>query len=346
MDMELRRALAAVEDVAALVFEREPRTRSVGVGRVGAGYGYVATRNVEASVPLSARRDLVGRDLPQRFHDVPIVYRDSSADPTSLAKVRYQAPGRTGAGHPLPEQCCQANLSCGLEIQNFDDDSRQNLVAAGIMNVGSLGCFVRTASDELALLSNSHVVAGENRGVSGHDRILHAGATAFSSARHIGTLGSYEPLVPSPHGASVLAGNVVYNEVDAGLAVLDSGRKVTQAYLAGRHAKPPGATAPVQLSDRVHKVGRTTGLTYGQVTQIGAVVDAVGYDVGPCWFRDSFVIEGMDHQTFADGGDSGSAIVRTHDGAILGLLYAGLAGTLTYACPIEAVFRRLNCRLS
>lgn len=70
----------------------------------------------------------------------------------------------------------------------------------------------------------------------------------------------------------------------------------------------------------------------------------MGYGIGGCWFRQSFVIEGVNGTTFSDRGDSGSAIVR-NDGAVLGLLYAG-NGVQTYACPMASIAAALNCQLA
>jgi hypothetical protein len=142
----------------------------------------------------------------------------------------------------------------------------------------------------------------------------------------------------------VAAGTTVLNEIDAGIAQLVANQSYAQAYLPARLATPPKGTAVAAVGDKVHKVGRTTGLTFGEVKQVGTVVGPVGYGIGDCWFRRSFVIEGANGSLFSDHGDSGSAIVRDSDGMVLGLLYAG-NGTQTYACPIAAVLSALDCRV-
>ena len=71
----------------------------------------------------------------------------------------------------------------------------------------------------------------------------------------------------------------------------------------------------------------------------------VAYQSGDCWFEQSLVIEGHADTTFADCGDSGSAIVRDADGMVLGLVYAG-NGTQTWACPIEPVLSRFGCEIA
>ena len=76
------------------------------------------------------------------------------------------------------------------------------------------------------------------------------------------------------------------------------------------------------------------------MTQVGPV----NYDHGPCWFRRSIVIEGLNGSRFSDHGDSGSIIVRTN-GEVIGVLYAG-NGQQTYACPIDIVLQSLGCTLA
>jgi Trypsin len=150
-------------------------------------------------------------------------------------------------------------------------------------------------------------------------------------------------LQDSPPGTTPRTGLVVFNEIDAGVAELDQGLSFGQGYLPFRRLIAPSATATARVGDRVFKVGRTTGLTHGEVTDVATVVGPIPYDLGPCWFRRSITIEGLNGTQFSDKGDSGSAIVRTN-GELVGILYAG-NGKETYACPIEAVFRELNCTL-
>jgi hypothetical protein len=91
-------------------------------------------------------------------------------------------------------------------------------------------------------------------------------------------------------------------------------------------------------------VGRTTGLTRGEVKDIATIVGPISYSPGPCWFRRSLTIEGINGTMFSDHGDSGSAILRDN-GEVVGLLHAG-NGQQTYACPIDAVLQALGCTLA
>jgi hypothetical protein len=345
MGVEVQEALDSVQDAASVLFGHDPTTRSVGVGRNGDGFGYIAIRNIKAPVAYLAKFGVGGTTaMPEKFRGIPIHYQNSVTDPSSLARVPHTGPASPGVGSLVPEQQLHRPLACGVQIQNFDDDDREGEFAKGFMIIGTLGCFVELANHTAAILSNNHVVAGENRGKIGVDRILQPGKFSFDPALNVATLSDFAQLVTSPPGSSI-AGGVVLNDIDAGVASLSLGQIHVQSYLPGRVATGPKGTATATVNDRVHKVGRTTGLTYGEVKQIGAVVGPVGYGIGACWFRQSIVIEGVNGTTFSDHGDSGSAIVRDSDGMVLGLLYGG-NGTQTYACPISSVMSRLNCRLA
>lgn len=342
MTIQLHTALSAVNDAAARLFEADPRVRSVGVGASADGYEFVAVRNIRAAVPFQAV--LGGDAAPTQIEGIPVVYVNSQMDPSNLAEVPHSGPGSPGVGSIIPEQQAHSPLVCGLQLQNIDDDMRTGLLAKGYMTVGSLGCFVVTQAGDIAILSNNHVLAGQNRGIQRSDRILHPGGFAFQTHQHCATLDKVVSLLPSPPGATIAAGTVVLNDVDAAMATLLPGQSHSQVYLAGRNAAAPRGFGAAQIGDKVHKVGRTTGLQFGTVTQIGVTTGPISYAPGPCWFQLSIVIEGDNGTTFSDHGDSGSAIVRD-DGTVIGLLYAG-NGTQTYACPIANVLALLNCHIA
>jgi hypothetical protein len=340
MSVDLATALAKVEPAAGEIFDADPTVRSVGVGRVGDGYGYIAVRNVRAILPLTAHLKSVA---PTSFEGIPVMYSESHADPEQLARLPYAelAQGDGLASHP--EREAHALLSCGLQIQNYDDDMRSGTADRGYITIGTLGCFGRRATGEIVMLTNNHVAAGQNRGLVGQDRICQPGTIKRDDVSHVATLSGFVALKESLPGATVKQGTAVLNELDAAVASLGTGVAYSQAYLAGRGAQAPIGVAEADEGDKVYKVGRTTGLTTGTVAHIGAIMGPVPYDVGPCWFRHCIVIVGDNGTIFSDRGDSGSAVVRA-DGMVLGLLYAG-NGTQTYACPISEVLAAFDCSL-
>lgn len=295
-------------------------------------------------VPLSG---LAGAESFERAvgesQGVPVTFTDTPGEVESLAAVPVTGPASPAAASLVQEVNRHRPLVCGLQIQNFDDDQRTGVLARDLMIVGTLGCFVRLRDESVGFLSNNHVVAGENRGQRGRDRILQPGSGIHDPADQVGLLTEYVDLLISPAGALPRRGNVVFNDVDAGLVRLDEGVAFRQGYLSFRGLVAPGGTASARLGDQVFKVGRTTGLTFGEVTDVATIVGPVPYTPGPCWFRRSITIEGVNGTLFSDKGDSGSAIVRTN-GEVIGLLYAG-NGQQTYACPIDEVLRALSCTL-
>jgi hypothetical protein len=336
MGVPFERAMESVETAASELFARDPAVRSVGVTRHDSGFGYRAVRNSQVIVAEAAV-------LPSNLFEIPVVFTETPGEVRSLVTVPGSGVTSPATASLVPEVQRQRPLVCGLQIQNFDDDVRQGVIEKGFMTVGTLGCFVHLMDGRPALLSNNHVVAGENRGQRGRDRILQPGSGSFTAADQVAALEDFVALQFSPAGASPKAGTALLNEVDAGVALLLE-EPWKQEFLSFRALPYPLGIAAAKTNDRVFKVGRTTGLTHGEVKDIAAVVGPVGYGPGPCWFRRSLVIEGVNGTMFSDHGDSGSAILR-ENGEVVGLLYAG-NGQQTYACPIDSVLQALKCSLA
>jgi hypothetical protein len=337
MGVPFGQAVETVEEAAAILFDRDPRVRSVGITRHGEAFGYRAVRNSAMIVPEAA---MIGEPVLE-VRGVPVAFTNTPGEVESLAAVAASGPTSPAASSLVPEVLRHRPLVSGLQIQNFDDDLRQGVLERGFMIVGTLGCFVRLSNGQPGFLSNNHVVAGENRGHRGGDRILQPGSSNFDPADLAGVLEDFVDLRVSPLGATPMKGDAVFNEVDAGVVRLSEDVSFNQGYLPFRGLVAPNGVARAKAEDLVFKVGRTTGLTHGKVTDVAAVVGPVPYDPGPCWFRRSIVIEGLNGTLFSDKGDSGSAIVRSN-GEVIGLLYAG-NGQQTYACPIEDILASLRC---
>jgi hypothetical protein len=107
----------------------------------------------------------------------------------------------------------------------------------------------------------------------------------------------------------------------------------------------------VGKGDRVAKLGRTTGVTYGRVTAFELDNVVIRYDIGNLRFDNQIEIEGAGSLPFSDGGDSGSLIVTT-DKRGVALLFAGgdQGGAngqgLTYASPLHDVLDALDVDLA
>ncbi len=212
-------------------------------------------------------------------------------------------------------------------------------VAHTAVTAGSIGAFVVAEDDErLRVLSNNHVLADSDRGGPG-DVVLQPGPAdgGTAPADRIGTVDRVAPLLRDRP-----------NVVDAATAVLDEGVSADLAYPAG----PLVGVAGVDLGQRVEKVGRTTGLTRGEVTVIELDGLTVQYPVGLVRFDDQIEVTGNGPGPFSAGGDSGSVVYDPASSEAVGLLFAGSerggpgGQGLTYCNPIGVVLDELGVRLA
>ena len=343
MGVSLKKALLNFDEAIKRLYASDPRVHAVGITRHGSGYGYRAIRNVRKIVAMAAHSA-----QPSNVENIPVVYNDAPNDPQSLLKkIIHSGPASALEATLIPEQQLSRPLVCGLQIQNFDDDIRQGTPQQGFIVIGTLGCFVRLNGDgaHSYILSNNHVVAGQNRGLNEQDHIFQQGSAVFDTGQFTATLRNFVQLQFSPFGATVEHGTAILNDVDAGIARVEAGIANSNTYLPVRSSAPvPIGTAQPKNQDRVIKVGRTTGFTRGKIISFPAIVGPVDYDGKPAWFRNSIIIEGDGGASFSDRGDSGSIIIKEATGEIIGLLYAG-NGQQSYACPINLVLSALNCSI-
>ncbi|HLT35459.1 MAG TPA: hypothetical protein VK034_04215 [Enhygromyxa sp.] len=323
-----------IECGAAELFGMDPEVVSVGIIRMPGGYGFGVRRYRENSVTPLRRGDLRAiesiRGIAVRVYELPAPIRPL----LELASAAANGP----LPPSIPEQDRQRPLRPGLQLQNWDEDARAGVLASGRMTVGTLGMLLERGEGKL-LISNNHVLAGQNRGCFG-DRITQPGGIRIVESEVIARLERFVPLHASPLGARPQRGTVIWNQVDAAVARLSRRIDCAPGFL-DLHAvpSPTGVAGPV-IGERVFKVGRTTGLRWGTIVSVGERVGRVPYAIGECWFRGSFVIEGDDGLPFSDSGDSGAIVVR-RTGEVVGMVYAG-SGTETFACPITDVLAQLG----
>lgn len=342
MHAHLTEALAHVVEAAEELFAADRRIQSVGVGHCRGDLVYLADRATDAPCVLQSRAG----PLPTKLHGLPLYLRDGSdtAYPLDQPAAPLQARHRPlSCRHERPEQATVRPLTCGLEIQNFDADLRNGMAQHGGGHAGTLGCIVQQADGRPAILSNNHILADEGLGLVDGDRIQQRAALSFRRDRHVATLGRFVPLLPCVPGQP-LNRPQRYNRVDAALAPLLP-HIAWQPGFARPGLPPLAGVGEAQLGERVFKVGRTTGLTWGTIEQLGAVT-RLEYVNGMCWFNRLIVVvpDQRSSTGFAAPGDSGAVLVR-EDGTVLGLVFAGGAAR-TFACGIGDVFSALECTLA
>lgn len=225
--------------------------------------------------------------------------------------------------------------------------TRWSPVVAGVsighpqVTAGTLGAFAtgrQAPRDEnLLVLSNNHVLAAVNEGKPG-DPILQPGVLD-SGVLPADQLGGLEQFVPID-----FFGDNVVDAATAWIEPLNTRRETLYHGTNGASFYRTGTT-PVMptVGLIVGKSGRTTGLTAGYVSAIGARI-RVDFGRGrQAWFVDQIAINGRDGH-FSDGGDSGSLVWDWRNKSPLGLIFAG-GGGVSFANPIGRVLDLLDIRL-
>lgn len=208
------------------------------------------------------------------------------------------------------------------------------------ITAGTLGCFATASDGSVGFISNNHVIADTNRGVSGDGILNPAPADGGSNPTDIVAtlLAPYPSLTPGRPVVDCAFGVLDPQSIDFDPTDLDGGGTL-------------GSTI-VAAEDRldVEKIGRTTGRTRGIITAFNLDDLIVDYDIGPVTFDDQIEVESVSGLPFSRGGDSGSLIFdRSFDPVALLFAASETGGTfnngLTYANPLETVISMLGVRL-
>ena len=325
-----------LERATAEVFAMDPQVVSVGIGRLPGGHGFRVLRRRAPGV--RALRELDARALAQGVRGVAIDLHELSAPIQPLLQLPASNVSPSASQAMIAEQGQHRPLYAGVQLQNWDADARRGLLAAERMEVGSLGMMIEHSEGPL-LLSNNHVLAGQNHGRLG-DRVAQPGGARLRGDDVVAYLERFVELEASPVGARPARGDVIWNRVDAAVARLANGLGWKPGFLPRYKLPRPGRPANPVLGDLVFKVGRTTGLRRGRIVGVNERLGPVSYALGDCWFRGSFTIEGLGGRSFSEGGDSGAVVVRDN-GEVIGMIYAG-NGVETFACPITDALSALD----
>jgi len=222
------------------------------------------------------------------------------------------------------------------------------------LSAGTLGCVVADVDGVRYILSNNHVLALENTAPIG-SWIFQPGLYDTDGGipyawMRVGLLTRY---------VSITFSRRANNQVDAAIAQIESHPYGEGGLLVDTSTPYDGYGQPrsnhltnSELSKLfgagsfpVQKYGRTTRLTYGQVTAINATV-LVSYRRGVARFVNQIMVQGP--AGFILPGDSGSLLVL-HSSSVdmdrrpVGLLFAGNSdGTVAFANRIEDVLNALS----
>lgn len=244
-------------------------------------------------------------------------------------------------GHNYPTDVVESG-----ELKAEDDPTAKHRPApAGIsighkdVTAGTLGCWV-IKNGAWHILSNNHVIANENNAEIG-DPILQPGIYDGGLGEDvIAYLSEYIGIKFSDNGSEcpIAKGTAriincvamavrsksrlvpvykqeAYNLVDAALALVADNSHVKSEIM---NIGIPKGFSEASLGTKVVKMGRTTGLTTGEIIQIHAT-SVVNYGNNQrAYFEDQLIAGNM-----SAGGDSGSVVLEQSTHKIIGLLFAG-----------------------
>jgi hypothetical protein len=197
---------------------------------------------------------------------------------------------------------------------------------------GTFGVLVTDTSGARYILSNNHVLAGENQLALG-TAIMQPGLLDGGDPQkdRIAELTRFVPLKTDGD-----------NPVDCAIAKLAiDASQVDPAILA--IGKPTGVTEPA-VDMIVHKFGRTSDYTVGRISDIDADFK-VQYQTGTYLLKSQLLIKALSNGVaFSDAGDSGSLIVERATGKAVALLCAG-SPAVTLANRFTRVLSALDVSL-
>lgn len=225
------------------------------------------------------------------------------------------------------------------------------------ITAGTLGCLVQKKND-IYVLSNNHILADTNNAPLG-SAILQPGK--YDGGGLIDRIATLEAFVPIEFGGGegceigkIIAGvpNFVakiigrktrlesisiqqaMNRVDAAIALPVKEDMVINEILG--LGKITGWEEGA-LGMKVKKSGRTTAVTFGEITQVNVMVSVQYSDGKIAIFKDQFMIGPAG---WSGGGDSGSAVLAENN-TLIALLFAG-SDECTLVSPIQFVMEDLG----
>lgn len=205
--------------------------------------------------------------------------------------------------------------------------------------IGTLGCFARDKKDRIHLLTASYVMGFHNKAENG-DLVFVEGEEPPNGQPVAKVSGN--SLLP----AAVVTGGPEAPSVGIASACCEPG------IVPDFDALPPPwqirTVDTAQIGDRVAKIGRTSGFTTGTVEAVGLRINLSGFG-RLLLVEDCINIRGDHGSDFSLAGDGGAAIVRD-DGAVLGIIIGGFAGSQnkpgsSIASPIASALKELKLEL-
>jgi hypothetical protein len=216
---------------------------------------------------------------------------------------------------------------------------------------GTLGCLVRSSDGTLYGLSNNHVTGGSNYAVPGLPIIAPGFLDVAAFGQDPETIGHHFRSYPFIDGIPEVvdcSGNL-----DAAIFKISDPDRVSS--MQRSYYDTPSEAVPMEVGMRVSKIGRTTGLTHGEVVSELPDAEFVEYEVDVCkgkkfiYFQSLFLIQATPGE-FTQGGDSGSLITAPDPKEpkarrAVGMVIGGDDTGLSFALSLDRVLKYFDVTL-
>jgi hypothetical protein len=287
--------------------------------QTGAGFVGIADSEADETITVFVENEQAGQAVPDSFDGYTVRTEVTGKIQASSAPIAEA----TTAVDPQREDEVRP-LVGGTSLSGYVTEG-----GALYLYAGTLGMV--TYDDEI--LTNAHVIAMNPQ----TDGFLDPGTAVVqpgtrdggSLGNRVGQLETYIPIDFSPDAM---------NHADAAISSIDEGVEASagEQFSEGGNYWIQGWTT-VSTGDIVRKSGRTTGVTTGEVLYTDAEV-LVSYGSQSTLFDDVIVVN-QDNYSFAQPGDSGSAVDK--NGQFVGLLFAGSAKR-AIICKAEYIINGLS----
>lgn len=252
------------------------------------------------------------KSLPVSLHRQGLSFPHGSVDDVGKGSLVSQ-----GANYSVHQSSAGNHYACGSSISPGND-----------LSAGTLGSLVRLADGLMYGLTNNHVSALCSHVEIGTPILAPGVADVRANGIDPFTLGSHVRALEMHHGS---VGNInITMNTDAAIFRIRDELQVSS--MQGNSYDTPCAVADPVEGMRVAKVGRTTGITRGQIVSRELRPAGVNYHAQShgfssiIWFGNVFTIHGSGSE-FSLSGDSGSLVVQIDEHnrpiAAVGLIFAG-----------------------
>ena len=225
-------------------------------------------------------------------------------------------------------------------------------------NAGTLMALARNKEGQLLGISCNHVTGGCNTASVGTPIVAPGIQDVSPDQNEISVIGLHDSTGPMSQGLPQVF-DISHNCDIAFFDINDPDLLCSQQGEGPDAFDTPTKFAKIKEEIRVKKWGRSTGLTYGEVTKIVNEPESIEYNVtsyygptssqtfkGTVYFPTIYEVESIGVNDFSAGGDSGSLVVTDATGAekIVGILIGG-NNLKSYVLPIKEILKNRKITL-